>query len=458
MRNVNFNVNSNACPTERWRGRVNSNIMKTSRRRFMTSLALAGGASTLPFLNSCRSKPERGGAVTDYSKLDEVLKKPVLKRELFSSPVVIESLELLRDRANCLYRVRSTDGAEGISVGHPFIAKSSYPMVTDALQQHFVGRDARDLDELIFNAVERNVKRQGIPLCVHVAGIEFAILDMLGNIADQPAGLLLGDLLNPEVSIYLGHHLASLRNLEPEESLELMRKDVLETKAKAIKLRAGRGDNLATDIDNAPGRTEKLIRMAREMFGDDMVLMIDGNGSYSVKEAIRIGKILEEYKYEFYEEPVPWDWYEEQKQVEAALDIPMAGGEEEFGIHAFRYLIGNEVFQILQPDLFYFGGMIRTMQVARMVEAAGLTVTPHISGGGLGFLYMLHMVAVCPAAYDYHEFKMFETRDANGTVFAIESKAAPFESVDGMIKVPTGSGLGITIDPDYIKTHQVFTG
>ena len=49
--------------------------------------------------------------------------------------------------------------------------------------------------------------------------------------------------------------------------------------------------------------------MAREMFGDDMVLMIDGNGSYSVKEAIRIGKILEEYNYEFYEEPIPWDWY-----------------------------------------------------------------------------------------------------------------------------------------------------
>jgi len=55
--------------------------------------------------------------------------------------------------------------------------------------------------------------------------------------------------------------------------------------------------------------------------------------------------------------------------VEEALDIPMAGGEEEFGVHAFRYLIGNEVFQIVQPDLSYYGGMIRTMQVARMAEA-----------------------------------------------------------------------------------------
>lgn len=431
--------------------------MPTNRRHFLKSAVLTGGASALFSLTSCRSnKQEQRSRPTDYSTLDNVLKQPVLKRELFSSPVIIESLELLRDRNNCIYRVRSADGAEGISIGHPFIAKVSYPMVPLSLQQHFVGKDARDLDQLIFNAHERNVKRQGIPLCVHVAGIEFAILDMLGNIADKPAGLLLGDVLNPEVSIYLGHHLASLRNKEPEESLQLMKKDVEETQAKAIKLRAGRGDNLASDIDNAPGRTEKLIRMAREMFGDEMVLMIDGNGSYSVKEAIRIGKILEEYKYEFYEEPIPWDWYEEQKQVEEALNIPMAGGEEEFGIHGFRYLIGNEVFQILQPDLFYFGGMIRTMQVARMVEAAGLQITPHISGGGLGFLYMLHMVGICPAAYDYHEFKMFQTRDANGTIIPIESKGEPFESKNGLIKIPTGSGLGVTIDPDYIKTHKVF--
>lgn len=394
----------------------------------------------------------------DYATLDAARKRPVLKRELFPEPVIIESLDLLRDRSNCMYRVCSKDGAEGISAGHPFIAKGSYPMVLTILQKYFVGKDARDLDQLIFNASERPVKSQGIPLCVQIAGIEFAILDMLGTIADLPAGLLIGDLTNEEISIYLGHHYWDLRRLEPEESLVLMERDAIETEAKAIKLRAGAGDNLATDIELAPNRSEKLIRLAREKFGPDMALMIDGNGSYGVAESIRLGKILEEYNYEFWEEPVPWDWYEEQKQVEQALDIPMAGGEEEFSLHAFRYLIGNEVFQILQPDIFYFGGMIRTMQVARMVEAAGLQITPHISGGGFGFLYMLQMVSVCPATYKYHEFKMFETLDANGTLIPIESKAEPFASAGGVIKVPTGSGLGINIDPDYLKTHKVFTG
>ena len=426
--------------------------MNPNRRSFIKSATLASGASATFGLASCAAPPS---PKTDYAQLDRIAAQPVLKRDLFPDPVVIESLELLRDRSNCIYRVRSKDGAEGISIGHPFIAKSSWPMVSHNLRQHFVGKDARDLDELIFNAHERNIKRQGIPLCVQVAGIEFAILGLLGNIANKPAGQLIGDLLNPKVDIYLGTRLGDLRRKEPEESLELVRQDQEETQARAIKIRAGAGDNLGRNNENAPGRTEKLIRMARETFGDDMVLMIDGNGTYDVPEAIRIGKILQDYDYYFYEEPIPWDWYEEQKQVEQALSIPMAGGEEEFGIHAFRYLIGNEVFQIVQPDLFYYGGMTRTMQVARMAEAAGLQITPHISGGGLGYVYMLQMVSVCPAAAEYHEFKMFHTRDANGTPVPVESKGAPFKSVSGIIDVPMGPGLGVTLDPDYIKTHKV---
>lgn len=430
--------------------------MKTSRRKFLTSSALTAGASALMPFGVYGNKSSQQRPIPDYGRLDEALKKPVFRKELFSDTVIIESVELLLRGNSCLYRVRSKDGAEGVSVGHPFIAEVSYPMVPKVLAQHFVGKDARNLDRLIYNAIELNVKRQGIPLCVHVAAIEFAILDMMGNLIDRPAGQLVGKLVNIEVPIYMGTRLSELRLIEPEESLELMKADVIETGAKHIKLRAGIGTNLGTDGDNAPGRTEKLIKMAREKFGDEMIISIDGNGSYSVKEAVRIGKLLEEYNYEFYEEPVPWDWYEEQKIVERSLNIPMAGGEEEFGIHAFRYLIGNEVFQILQPDLFYFGGMVRTMQIANMVEAAGLRITPHISSGGFGFLYMLQMVSVCPATYDYHEFKKFATYDSDGIEIPIESKSGAFTCENGVIQVPSGSGLGVTIDPDYIKTHRVF--
>lgn len=426
-----------------------------NRRKFIAGTAFAGGiAACAPFSAS-------GGTAgsqrvdPDYSDLDQILKMPVLKRELFPNPVIIDKLELLQDRNNFVCRVRSRDGAEGISIGHPFISKNSFPMFRNLCHPAFMGKDARDLDSLIFNVAEGSVKNQGIPLCVQIATVEFAILDMLGTIAKKPAGMLIGEIHHPEIAIYLGTRLSELRRMEPEVSLDLVMQDYLETKARAIKIRAGKGDNLGADNENAPGRTEKLIRMAREKFGDKMVLMIDGNGTYSVKEAVRIGKILEEYRYYFYEEPVPWDWYEEQKQVADALSIPMAGGEEEFGMHAFRWLIGNNAFDIFQPDLFYNGGMIRSMQVARMAAARGKTIVPHLSEGGLGYLYLLHFTSACKNAGEYHEFKMFATKDANGTPIPVESKTEPFSSRDGIVKVPQGPGLGITIDPGYIRTHKL---
>lgn len=432
--------------------------MKTNRRRFLSTAALAGGAAAMSPLVSPASTGGSNASTPDYAPLDRALKQPVLKRSLFPGPVIIETIELLQDRNNFICRVRSKDGAEGISIGHPFIAKQGYPMFQNCVRRRFLGQDARDLDRLVFDAAERHIKCQGIPLCVQIATLEFAVLDMLGSLANKPVGQLIGDIHHPEIAVYQGTRLGELRRKEPEVSLALVQQDLAETQAQAIKIRAGRGDNLGSDIDNAPGRTEKLIRLAREMFGDDMVLMIDGNGSYSVQEAIRIGKILEEYNYYFYEEPVPWDWYQEQKQVADAMRIPMAGGEEEFGLHAYRWLIANNAFEILQPDQFYFGGMIRSMQVARMAAAAGKTIVPHLSRGGLGYLYLLHFTSACANAGAYHEFKLFATKDANGTTIPIESKTELCTSVKGVVKVPTGSGLGIRIDPDYIKTHKVLFG
>ena len=435
-----------------------SNASRKSSRREFVSTALAGGiAATIIPASPCSSEQNAPGFPVDlpsrYATLDQILKQPVLKRELFDAPIIMENIELLRDRNNFLCRVRSNDGAVGISVGHPDNSRLSWPVMRGLIAQ-FRGKDARDLDELITRASEPGAKSCGVPKNVQIATLEIAILDMLGNIANKPIGQLIGTIHHPRIAVYQGSRYDELRRLPPEESIELVKKDLVESKAKAIKIRGGAGNQLGNNADNAPGRTEKLIRMTRETFGDEMVLMLDGNGSYSLDEAIRIGKLLEEYNYFFYEEPIPWDWYEEQKEAAHALHIQMAGGEEEFRMRAFRWLIANDAFDILQPDQLYFGGLIRSMKVARMAAACGKSIIPHMSTGGLGYLYMLHLVSACPNAGPYHEFKLFATRDGNGTNIPIESKTEPFSSEDGVIKVPTGPGLGLVIDPDYLKTHK----
>jgi L-alanine-DL-glutamate epimerase-like enolase superfamily enzyme len=422
--------------------------MRTNRRKFMNT-ALAGGLAALPL--SCSGseaqKLDSGAQKTDYTRLDAVLKEPVLKSELFTAPVIIETLELLRHQNSFLCRVRSTDGAEGVSVGHSGLG-SLYPIFGNALQPFFIGKDARDLDLLLEKVYiyNLNFRLSGMALGIPLATIEFALLDMLGHIAGRSIGQLIGEIHHPRVRVYQA---TEYREKSVEESLELIKRDVAEYNARALKIKVGGLMFMTADINavGPQGRTETIIPLIRETFGDDMFLYADANGFYSVDEAVRVGRLLEEYDYGFFEEPIPFDWYEETKQVADALTIPIAGGEQEYSLHGFRWLIANDGLQIVQPDNYYFGGMIRSMKVARMAQAVGKDCTPHMSGGGLGYLYMMHFVSALPNALAHHEFKGLNTN------VQFECQTSPLLVKDGEIQVPTGPGLGIEIDPDFIQKH-----
>jgi L-alanine-DL-glutamate epimerase-like enolase superfamily enzyme len=424
--------------------------MKTNRRRFLEANLLGSLGAALPLSAVGAERPQSGSRPRNprYAKLDEILRQPVLKRELFPEPVVIETLELLRYQDSFLCRVRSRDGAEGVSVGHSGL-KVLYPIFIHNLQAFFIGKDARDLDLLLEKVFIYgfNFRYNGISIGMPLATIEFAILDLLGRIAKKPIGQLIGEIQHPEVTVYQA---TEYRERSVEASLELIRHDVAEYQAKALKIKVGGLMFMTTDIKavGPAGRTEKMIPLIRKTFGDQMALYADANGFYSVEEAIRVGKLLEEYRYGFFEEPVMFDWYEETREVADALTLPVAGGEQEYSLHGFRWLIANDGLEIVQPDNYYFGGMIRCMKVARMAEAFGKLCTPHMSGGGLGFLYMMHFVSALRNAMPHHEFKGL------GTSVQFECKTSPLKVVDGKIKVPTGPGLGVDLDSDYVAKHQ----
>ena len=119
----------------------------TTRRRFVEAGLLGGVAAALP-ASAHAADPIPGKPNPRYAKLDEVLRQPVLKRDLFPTPVIIETLELLRPDDSFLCRVRSRDGAEGISVGHSGLGRL-FPFFVHNLQPFFIGKDARDLDLLL---------------------------------------------------------------------------------------------------------------------------------------------------------------------------------------------------------------------------------------------------------------------------------------------------------------------
>ncbi len=419
--------------------------MKANRREFL-STTLAGGLAALP----ADSAPPASDLNARYRKLDDILKQPVLKKQFFDTPVIIDTLDLLRFGNSFLCRVRSRDGAEGISVAHSEMG-TLFPVFLRKLRPFFLGKDARELD-LILEKVYIygfNFRYNGIALGVPLATIEFAILDMLGRIAGKPVGQLIGEMHNPEVGVYVA---TEWREKPVEESIELIKGAVAEyPEAHALKIKVGGLMFMTTDMYavGPPGRTERMIPLVRKTFGDSMALYADSNSFYSVREAIRVGRLLEEHKYRYFEEPVMFDHIEEIKQVADALAIPIANGEQDNSFYGFRWLIAHDGLEIVQPDNYYFGGLIRSMKVARMAAAFGKSIVPHMSGGGLGFLYNIQFVSAVPNAGEHHEFKTFRTN------VKFECKTSPLKVTNGKIKVPTGPGFGADFDPEWVRKHEI---
>jgi L-alanine-DL-glutamate epimerase-like enolase superfamily enzyme len=430
---------------------------ETTRRAFLSSVGLASaggvivaaGAADGRGVQSARS--DRSEAEARQATMVEILRQPVLKKELFTSPVTIESVELLRWQNSFLCRVRSTDGAEGISVAHSAM-RQLYPIFLQTLQTFFLGKDARELD-LILDRIyvyNLNFRYGGMALGLPLATIEFAILDMLGRIAGRSLGQLIGEIHHPEVPVYVA---TEWRERPLEETVDLIQHAVAQYDAKALKIKVGYLMFMTRDLHavGPVGKTERLIPMIREIFGSDMALYADANGYYDVNEAIRVGKLLREHNYGYFEEPVMFDDFEAIQRVADSLDIPIANGEQDHSFVNFRWLIANDGIQIVQPDSYYFGGLIRCVKVGRMAAAFGKEIVPHMSGGGLGYLYNCHLVSVLPNAGAHHEFKGLQTH------VPFECRTSPLRVIGGRIKVPTGPGLGIDIDPDFISDHQSVT-
>ena len=406
----------------------------THRRDFIKLGAFAAGGGSGAALRAAQRDPAA------RSRIQQALATPVLRRSLWSEPVNIASVELLRSGEQFLVRVRSQDGATGIAAAHPDVLETTWPILLRRVAPFFRGKDARDLDALIDGVylTSSNYKWQGLPFWVPVASVEFAILDLLGKVAGKPVGELFGGVLHREIAVYRA---SGNRGNSPEQEIAFLQKLVAETGAKAIKFRLGarmRYDEASTRRDLA------LIPLTRKTFGSGMTIYADANGSYDIPTALRIGGVMQENGLAFLEEPVPFDYYDETKQIADELPLPVAGGEQESSIRRFRWMIQHKGVDVVQPDLFYFGGFVRSIRVARMAAAAGMPCTPHMSDGGLGYLYVAHYASCVANAGPFQEYK---GRDDS---LPVSSETAPLTSVNGFLKVPTGPGLGVTIDPAFI--------
>ena len=363
---------------------------------------------------------------------------PLLNLEAaVSQPVIIKTVELFHYRGLYLVRTTSQDGVVGLATTNSRI-RYFWPMLKELVAPAFIGRDARQLESLVNEVYiyRNNYKYQGTPFWNCLAYLEASLFDLLGRTAGKSVGQLLGGAWRDKIPIYLS---SMRRDTEPEEEVAWVGQRLAETKAQAVKLKIG--GRMRNNADSLPGRTGKLIALARQSWGDAVTLYVDANGSYDHRKAIAVGRLLEAYDYAWFEEPCPFEQYEETKKVADALQIEVAGGEQDCNLGHFRMMIRERVIDMVQPDLMYNGGLIRALRVAHMAQEAGIRITPHSPKHNPELATLLHFASVVKHTGPFLEFpaRPVSYDDWYAPQFTIEE--------GGWIKVPTGPGLGIDYDP-----------
>ena len=358
------------------------------------------------------------------------------------SPVIVSRIELLQAGKSYFVRSTSKDGVQGIAGVKQ--VEDYLPMLTRLAMPFFVGKDVRQLETLVDEFYIKNYKLAGQALWAPAAYVEQSLFDLFGRTVHKPVGELLGGVKRKQIPVYLS---GSGRETTAEEEVQVYAKGLQETGARAMKFKIG--GRMSRNADAYPGRTEQMLKLARKTYGDKVVIYVDANGSYNAAKAIEVGKLLMDLKCAFYEEPCPWEEISETKRVADALSIPIAFGECDSSFWKFQHMIETKALDIVQPDLNYNGGFIRTARVARMAAVAGIPITPHNTQTGFTSSNILHFASAIANTGPYMEYP-YRGKYSNESWFSPH-----FVIRNGSITVPEGPGLGVEVDSAYLAKATV---
>jgi L-alanine-DL-glutamate epimerase-like enolase superfamily enzyme len=217
--------------------------------------------------------------------------------------------------------------------------------------------------------------------------LDLALWDLAGKIAGQPCWKLLGGL-RARIACY-----ASSGTLRSPDELAALAERVIAKGFKAMKIRFRRGDWRA-DI--------AALEAVRARVGTKLELMVDCNqgwrfpwdtmSAWTFKDALVIGRELERLDVHWMEEPLDRADREGMKQLRAALDLRIAGGELNREMSELRDLVREGCLDVLQPDVVSIGGITGLAKIAAMCAEHNVTFTPHTWGNGIGLLANAHLV------------------------------------------------------------------
>jgi L-alanine-DL-glutamate epimerase-like enolase superfamily enzyme len=311
--------------------------------------------------------------------------------------------------------------------------------IANSLHDLLVGEDPTDIERL-WQKMYRGliyVGRRGIALHA-LSGIDIALWDIKGKVEGKPVCELIGTPKRDKVRAY-----ASM--LMPDTTGEVTARvgALRDDGFTAIKLGWG-------PLGQDPDHDVELARAAKAAANGGEILIDAGLGyGHDAKTAIRVARELEQIGIFWLEEPFEPDEYEAYAELADAVDIRVAAGEQDTTRWGFRELIDRGHVDLIQPDVTRCGGITELLRIAELAEERGVETVPHAWKSGIIKAASLHVNAVLPEAL-FQEYCVAET-PINTT---LTHERLPIDA-DGYVAVPTGPGLGVTLDEDVVARYRV---
>jgi D-galactarolactone cycloisomerase len=353
-------------------------------------------------------------------------------------PLRAESLAMLRNAAGVyVLRLRTACGREAWFPAQERVVQVQ-SFIAQVLAPALQGEDLRDWPDFVERFHRKHYKIVGLPFWASIGTVELLVLELLGQASRLPVVELLGGVKSRRnFAIYLS---SRDRVNTPEQEVAMFEKRLAATGARAIKL--GIGGRMSRNVDAWPGRSEALVAHARKQLGDGVTVYADANGSYDAPAAIEVGNMLRAHGVAMFEEPCPFDDFEQTREVTQALDgILVSGGESDHALPLFRWLCEQHAVDVLQPDLLWAGGLLRCLRIAACAAQHGIPVVPHSPRAGMQQAPVLHFLAAIAQPGPFHEYKAL----AHTPQWDETQPLAP--DAQGELSLPDGPGFGTALVP-----------
>ena len=347
---------------------------------------------------------------------------------------------LVLEKSHPFVFIHTDEGVTGIGEcfrRQPSITKS---VIENVLAPSIIGKDPVQTESRFRDMAQAgNALEIGGAIWIGIAGLDIAMWDLRGKALGLPIYELLGGKVREQMPVYAS---SMKRDMTPlEEAKRAV--SFVEKGYSAYKLHSA----VPGKIDDPADQTINTVSEVRKAVGDDIDILVDVNGAYSVHNSIEIGKQLEELGVFHFEEPRPHYDLDGLAQVSDALTIPIASGEMIYSFYEYRDLMLRGRIDIVQPDIVKTPGFTTLIKIAHMAEAIGVPITCHNTQPTISTVAHAHFVVATQGVPYKQEYNIehISIRDENPIL------AEPLNIKDGLMDVPDGPGLGVELDMNMVR-------